>query len=141
MFCSVGDEILINTVSIVSKPLSQVKNDGWTNSNGAWSNANFLELREMFNPDLEIFESLDKRTCFQITNTRPSSCSNTRLNGISSTLNTSQAVIWASYQLRKTVGCACAWNAGNIFPRHQLRRKLLVSDPGMHHGTCATHVP
>ena len=27
------------------------------------------------------------------------------------------------------------------FPRHQLKRKLLVSDPGMHHGTCVTHVP
>ena len=27
------------------------------------------------------------------------------------------------------------------FPRHQLQRKALVSDPGMHHGTCVTHVP
>ena len=27
------------------------------------------------------------------------------------------------------------------FPRHQLHRKPLVSDPGMHHGTCVTHVP
>ena len=27
------------------------------------------------------------------------------------------------------------------FPRHQLQRKLLVSDSGMHHGTCVTHVP
>ena len=27
------------------------------------------------------------------------------------------------------------------FPRHQLQRKWLVSDPGMHHGTCVTHVP
>ena len=27
------------------------------------------------------------------------------------------------------------------FPRHRLQRKLLVSDPGMHHGTCMTHVP
>ena len=27
------------------------------------------------------------------------------------------------------------------FPRHRLQRKLLVSDPGMHHGTCVTHVP
>ena len=26
-------------------------------------------------------------------------------------------------------------------PRHQLRMKPLVSDPGMHHGTCVTHVP
>ena len=27
------------------------------------------------------------------------------------------------------------------FPRHRLERKPLVSDPGMHHGTCITHVP
>ena len=27
------------------------------------------------------------------------------------------------------------------FPRHRLQRKQLVSDPGMHHGTCVTHVP
>ena len=27
------------------------------------------------------------------------------------------------------------------FPRHQLKRKLLVSDPSMHHFTCVTHVP
>ena len=27
------------------------------------------------------------------------------------------------------------------FPRHGLQRKPLVSDPGMHHGTCVAHVP
>ena len=27
------------------------------------------------------------------------------------------------------------------FPRHLLQRKPLVNDPGMHHGTCVTHVP
>ena len=27
------------------------------------------------------------------------------------------------------------------FPHHRLQRKLLVSNPGMHHGTCDTHVP
>ena len=27
------------------------------------------------------------------------------------------------------------------FPRYQLQGQPLVSDPGMHHGTCATHVP
>ena len=27
------------------------------------------------------------------------------------------------------------------FPRQRLQRKLLVSDPGTHHGTCVTHVP
>ena len=48
---------------------------------------------------------------------------------------------WASYQIRKIAGCACAGNAGNVFPHRRLQRKLLVSDPGMHHGTCVTHVP
>ena len=27
------------------------------------------------------------------------------------------------------------------FPRHRLQRKPLVSDPGMHDGTCITHAP
>ena len=27
------------------------------------------------------------------------------------------------------------------FPRHRRQRKPLVSDPGMHHGTCVKHVP
>ena len=27
------------------------------------------------------------------------------------------------------------------FPRHRFQRKPLVIDPGMHHGTCVTHVP
>ena len=48
---------------------------------------------------------------------------------------------WASYQIRKIAGCACAGNAGNVFPSHRLHRKPLVSDPDMHHGTCVTHVP
>ena len=47
---------------------------------------------------------------------------------------------WASYQIRKIAGCACAGNAGNVFPRRRFQRKLLVSDPGMHHSTCVTHV-
>ena len=48
---------------------------------------------------------------------------------------------WASYQIRNIAGGACAGNAGNVFPRRWLQRKLLVSDPGMHDGTCVTHVP
>ena len=48
---------------------------------------------------------------------------------------------WASYEIRKIAGCACAGNAGNVFPRHRLQRKPLVSNPDMHHGTCVTHVP
>ena len=48
---------------------------------------------------------------------------------------------WASDQISKNVGCAYAGNAGNVFPRRRLQKKPLVSDPGMHHGTCVTHVP
>ena len=55
--------------------------------------------------------------------------------------NHHQHTSWASYQIRKIAGCACAGNAGNVFPRRRLQRKPLVSDPGMHHGTCMTHVP
>ena len=51
------------------------------------------------------------------------------------------AIAWASYQIRKIAACACAGNAGNLFPRHRLQRKLRVCDPSMHHGTCVTHVP
>ena len=42
---------------------------------------------------------------------------------------------WASYQIRRIEGCACARNAGNV------SAAPLVSDPDMHHGTCVTHVP
>ena len=44
---------------------------------------------------------------------------------------------WASYQIRKTAGCAC-WE--RFSPLRRLLRKLLVSDPGMHHSTCVMHV-
>ena len=27
------------------------------------------------------------------------------------------------------------------FPRHRFQRKPIVNDPGIHHGTCVTHVP
>ena len=47
---------------------------------------------------------------------------------------------WASYQICKIAGCACAGNVGNVSSRRWIQRKLLVSDPGMHHGTCVTHV-
>ena len=30
---------------------------------------------------------------------------------------------------------------GTFISRHRFQRKQLVSDPGMHHGTCVTHVP
>ena len=47
---------------------------------------------------------------------------------------------WASYQIRKFVGCAYTGNTRDVFPARR-QRKLLVSDPGMHHHTCFTHVP
>ena len=47
----------------------------------------------------------------------------------------------ASCQIRKMAGCACAGNAGNVSPHHRFQRKPLVSDPGILHGTCVTHVP
>ena len=52
-----------------------------------------------------------------------------------------EVAAWASYQIREIAGCACAGNAGNVFPCRRFQRKPLVSDPGMHHGTCVTHVP
>ena len=53
------------------------------------------------------------------------------------------------------VGCCLEWASNRYvklrvthapgrsgtFPRHWLQRKPLVSNPGMHHGTCVTHVP
>ena len=51
------------------------------------------------------------------------------------------AVAWASCQIRKIASCACAGNAGNVFPRRRIQRKPRVSDPGMQHGTCVKHVP
>ena len=40
-----------------------------------------------------------------------------------------------------TLRVAHAQGMPGTFPCHQLQRKPLVSDPGMHHGTCVTHVP
>ena len=39
------------------------------------------------------------------------------------------------------VAHTCAGNAGNVFSTTDLKKKTLVSDPGMHHVTCLTHVP
>ena len=41
---------------------------------------------------------------------------------------------WASCQIRKMAGCACARNAGNVSPLPR------VGDPDMHFGACVTHV-
>ena len=42
--------------------------------------------------------------------------------------------------LPDTPNCALRMHR-ECFPRHRLQRKPLLSDPGMHHGTCVTHVP
>ena len=47
----------------------------------------------------------------------------------------------ASCQIRIFAGCACTGNAGNVFPATDFKGNGLVSDPGMHQGTCVTHVP
>ena len=39
-----------------------------------------------------------------------------------------------NYGMRMRLECR------ECFPRHRLQRKPLISDPGMHHGTCVTHV-
>ena len=38
-------------------------------------------------------------------------------------------------------GLRMRWECQARFRRHRLQRKSLFSDPGMHHGTCVTHVP
>ena len=44
----------------------------------------------------------------------------------------------ASYRIVKL---GVAGNARNVFPRHPLQKKPLLGDPGMHLGTCVTHLP
>ena len=41
----------------------------------------------------------------------------------------------------KNCGLCVRWGCRERIRRHQLERKPLVSDPGMHYGTCMTHVP
>ena len=48
---------------------------------------------------------------------------------------------WAFYQICKILGCTWAGNARERFRRHRFLRNSLVSDPGMHQGTCVTHAP
>ena len=55
--------------------------------------------------------------------------------GTDNTRQTMYFLPWASCQIRKNAGCACAGNAGNVWPPPR------VSDPDMLHGACETHVP
>ena len=58
------------------------------------------------------------------------------------TWNTQTVVLWswASYQIREIPGCACA-GMPETFSPPPTKRKTLVSDPSIHHGTCGAHVP
>ena len=47
---------------------------------------------------------------------------------------------WASYQIRKNYRLRMHRGCRERFSCHRLQRKSLVSDPGMHHGTCVTDV-
>ena len=47
---------------------------------------------------------------------------------------------WASYQIIQC-GLRMHRECRERLPRHRIQRKPLVSDPGMHHGTCVAHVP
>ena len=49
--------------------------------------------------------------------------------------------ICAPSLLRFYLTCVRRWWIEFMFPHHRLQREPLVSDPGMHHGTCVTHVP
>ena len=54
-------------------------------------------------------------------------------------LRQSCASAWASYQICRIV-VAHAPGMPGTFYRHRLQKKSLVNYPGMHHGTCVTHV-
>ena len=55
-------------------------------------------------------------------------------------------VQWAYCQIRKIAGCACAANAGNVFPatdfsgNRQLAIPACITARASHHDTCVTHV-
>ena len=68
-------------------------------------------------------------------------CSTGWIRRYQALLGLQMLALWASYQIRKIAGCACAGNVGIVFPHRRFHRKPLVSDPDMHHGTCVTHVP
>ena len=56
-----------------------------------------------------------------------------------------QVVEWASYQMRKIVGCACTGNAGNVFPATDFKGNRKLAIPACITAracrTCREHVP
>ena len=94
-----------------------------------WSVQRFLPNITIIIYDIGLEESQAKKVSRTISQISQCSCS------------ISHNLPCGSYQMRKIAGCACARNAGNVFPTRRLQRKPPVSDPGMHHGTCVTHTP
>ena len=58
-----------------------------------------------------------------------------KYRGLLITKKITNSPLWASYQIHKIVGAHALGMPGTFSPSPQ------VSDPGMHHGTCVTHVP
>ena len=48
-------------------------------------------------------------------------CNNIKWATFVDNVDITDAYTWASYQIRKTVGCACAGNAGNFFPDNDFK--------------------
>ena len=66
-----------------------------------------------------------------------------RICGMFGHMRTVHTVMCFMALLPDTLNCGLRMSRGcrERFPRHRFQRKPLVSDPGMHHGTCVTHVP
>ena len=98
----------------------------------SWSSLNWYEL--LVHIPHSFFVS--KTTFFNIHQQKAEKSANS-VHDVSNT----EIPVWASYQIRKIARCTCAGNTGTIFPAIDFKRKPLFNDPGMHHGTCVTHVP
>ena len=51
-----------------------------------------------------------------------------------------RAFLWASYQIQKIVGCACAGNAGNVFPATDLKGNHYLAIPACITARAVRHV-
>ena len=52
-----------------------------------------------------------------------------------------KAVIMGPLPGTQVCGLRMCWECRERFPQHRLQRKPLVSNPGMHRGTCVANVP
>ena len=125
-----------------------------TSKFASWQNSGFsgiyLRLRSIMSPSWHIVLELSRPSLWylhrcwnhRICRNHRRKCCNCDRGGYLKTSNDDpDTSIWVSYQILKIAGCACAGNVGNVFPNHRMQWKPLVNDPGMHHGTCVTHVP